>query len=102
MRLPPNNTNLGRVLRAMINAGPMTSREVRKAARLPVDTAVTARIRDLRKMGIDVAAWSIPHPKDEHKRIWLYRIVRMPRAIRRALNEERKRQRPRAGWGVAA
>lgn len=91
MNLPAKHTNTGRVLRAMIGAGPLTAGEIRKRAKLHPDTAVTARIRDLRKIGIDVPCMSEPHPTDEHKRVFRYQIARLPRKIREELNRESSR-----------
>lgn len=89
--LPGQHTNLGRVLRAMANAGPMTAGHIRRKAGLHPDTAVTARIRDLRKMGCVVPSVSQPHPTDEHKRVWYYQITYMPRVLRDELRRERER-----------
>lgn len=89
--LPGQHTNLGRVLRAMYRAGSLTAGGVRREAQLHPDTAVTARIRDLRKIGCDVFTYSLPHPTDEHKRVWFYRLQRTPRWVRDGLRRERER-----------
>ena len=47
MKLPMKDSNLGRVLRAMHNAGPMPAGAIRQQAGLAPDTAVTARIREI-------------------------------------------------------
>ena len=91
MNLPRNDTNTGRVLRAMINTGWLTAGDVRRRAKLSPDTEVTARIRDLRKIGVYVAGVSEPHPKDEHRRLWKYRIVQLPGWVRKELNRESQR-----------
>jgi len=91
------DTNLGRVLRVMHNAGPMSAGHIRRKAGLAPDTAVTARIRDLRKMGIDVPAYPTPHETDPHKQVWHYKIERMPQWVEDALKDEQERMR-----GVAA
>ncbi len=88
MKLPARDTNLGRVLRAMNSAGPLTAGEVRKRAGLAPDTAITARIRDLRKLGCVVLSYCEPHPTDPHKRLWRYKIVAMPKWMRRELGRE--------------
>jgi len=90
MKLPAKETNLGRVLRAMHGAGPMTSGGIRKKANLAPDTAVTARVRDLRNLGCTVACYNIP--QGDGKQLWLYRIDYMPRVIRDALYEEMSRR----------
>ena len=97
MNLPMQTTNLGKVLRAMHNAGPMSAGHIRRKAGLHPDTAVTARIRDLRKMGLDVPAYPTPHETDPHKRVWHYKIERMPRWVDDALRAEKRRM-----MGVAA
>jgi len=93
MKLPAKETNLGRVLRAMHGAGPMTSGGIRKKANLAPDTAVTARVRDLRKMGIGVTSFSTPHPISENKRLWYYKVTYLPKTIREALADEQSRER---------
>ena len=90
MILPAPDTNLGRVLRAMAYAGPMTSGGVRVKARLLPDTEVTARIRDLRKMGCVVSCYSVPTGR--RKQLWFYRMDYMPDAVRDALANEVKRE----------
>lgn len=88
MKLPGKDTNTGRVLRAMYGKDWLTAGEIRKAAGFHPDTAVTARIRDLRKIGIDVPCIHEAHPTDSHKQIYRYRIVRMPRRMLEELNRE--------------
>jgi len=90
MKLPAKETNLGRVLRAMHGAGPMTSGGIRKKANFSTDTEITARIRDIRKLGCTVACYNIP--QGDGKQLWLYRIDYMPRVIRDALYEEMSRR----------
>lgn len=89
--LPAKDTNLGRVLRTMEGTGWLTSGEVRKNAGLHPDTAVTARIRDLRKMGCVVPSASLPHPTKKYKRVWLYRLHWAPRWVRDGLRAEREK-----------
>jgi len=86
MTLPASTTNLGRALRAMHGAGPMTAGAIRRKANFSTDTEITARIRDIRKLGCTVACYNVP--QGDGKQIWLYRIDYMPRVIRDALNEE--------------
>lgn len=95
MKLPTKNGNTGKVLRAMHNAGPMTAGHIRRKAGLAPDTAVTARIRDLRKMGIDVSCHSRRELNDKH--VWYYRIERMPSWMEDELKAEKQR-----AYGVAA
>ena len=93
--LPMKDTNLGRVLRAMHNAAPMSAGHIRRKAGLAPDTAVTARIRDLRKMGIDVDCQG--RRELNEKTVWYYQIERMPQWVSDALREERKREQQVSG-----
>ena len=93
MNLPGKHTNLGRVLRAMQGGQHMTAGQVRRAAGLHPDTAVTARIRDLRKLGCEVYTYSFKHPSTEEKRVWKYWLRKMPAWMRRELRREASR-----GW----
>jgi len=86
MNLPSQNSNTGRTLRAMHGAGPMTAGAIRRKANMHPDTEITARIRDIRKLGCTVACYNVP--QGDGKQLWLYRIDYMPRVIRDALNEE--------------
>ena len=90
MTLPGKHSNTGRVLRAMYCSGPMTAGNIRRKAQFITDTEITARIRDIRKLGCSVACYNIP--QDDGKQLWLYRIYYMPRVIRDALNEEMSRR----------
>jgi len=94
-RLPLKDSNLGKVLRAMHNAAPMSAGHIRRKAGLAPDTAVTARIRDLRKMGIDVDCQG--RRELNEKTVWYYQIERMPQWVEDALKDEQERMR-----GVAA
>jgi len=94
-RLPLKDSNLGKVLRAMHNAAPMSAGHIRRKAGLDPDTAVTARIRDLRKMGIDVDCQG--RRELNEKTVWYYQIERMPQWVEDALKDEQERMR-----GVAA
>jgi glycerophosphoryl diester phosphodiesterase len=58
MNLPSSIKNLGRVLRAMHGAGPMTAGAIRRKANMHPDTEITARIRDIRKLGCIVDCYS--------------------------------------------
>jgi len=60
MTLPASTTNLGRALRAMHGAGSMTAGAIRRKANMHPDTEITARIRDIRKLGCIVACYNIP------------------------------------------
>lgn len=95
MNLPSKNTNLGRVLRAMHNAGPLTARHIRCRAGLAPDTAVTARIRDLRKIGVAVSCTSVN--QGNGKALWYYRIDHAPQWVIDGLKAEREQAQ-----GVAA
>ena len=86
MTLPASTTNLGRALRAMHGAGPMTAGAIRRKANFSTDTEITARIRDIRKLGCLADCYSVP--QGDGKQLWLYRIDYMPRVIRDALYEE--------------
>jgi hypothetical protein len=86
MNLPSKYSNTGRTLRAMHGAGPMTAGAIRRKAGFHPDTEITARIRDIRKLGCSVACYNVP--QGDGKQLWLYRIDYMPRVIRDALNEE--------------
>lgn len=88
--IPTPDTKLGSVLRAMAFSGPMTAGAIRRKARLAPDTAVTARIRDLRKMGCVVSCYSVP--QGDGKQLWVYRMDYMPRSVREALVMEMKRE----------
>jgi len=90
MNLPSQNSNTGRTLRAMHGAGPMTAGAIRRKANMHPDTEITARIRDIRKLGCLADCYSIP--QGDGKQLWLYRIDYMPRVIRDALNAEMSRR----------
>jgi len=90
MTLPASTTNLGRALRAMHGAGPMTAGAIRRKANMHPDTEITARIRDIRKLGCLADCYSVP--QGDGKQLWLYRIDYMPRVIRDALYEEMSRR----------
>jgi len=90
MTLPASTTNLGRALRAMHGAGPMTAGAIRRKANFSTDTEITARIRDIRKLGCLADCYSVP--QGDGKQLWLYRIDYMPRVIRDALYEEMSRR----------
>ena len=90
MNLPSKHSNTGRVLRAMYNAGPMSAGAIRRKANMHPDTEITARIRDIRKLGCIVDCYSVP--QGDGKQLWLYRIDYMPRVIRDALYEEMSRR----------
>lgn len=98
MKVPGKDTKLGRVLRAMYCAGPMTSGAVRRKARLPVDTAITARIRELRDSYHCTIPPAIRVQQADDKAIYKYHLKRVPIWIRKELNKELKEQ----GSGVAA
>ena len=51
MSLPSKHSNTGRVLRAMYCSGPMPAGNIRRKAQFSTDTEITARIRDIRKLG---------------------------------------------------
>jgi len=74
----------------MHGAGPMTAGAIRRKANMHPDTEITARIRDIRKLGCTVACYNVP--QGDGKQFWLYRIDYMPRVIRDALNEEMSRR----------
>jgi len=88
--LPAPDTKLGSVLRAMAFAGPMTAGGIRTKAKLAPDTAVTARIRDLRKMGCVVSCYNVP--QGDGKQLWYYRMDHMPSFVVDALTKEAKRR----------
>ena len=90
MNLPSQNSNTGRTLRAMHGAGPMTAGAIRRKANMHPDTEITARIRDIRKLGCLADCYSVP--QGDGKQLWLYRIDYMPRVIRDALNAEMSRR----------
>ena len=90
MNLPSQNSNTGRTLRAMHGAGPMTAGAIRRKANFSTDTEITARIRDIRKLGCLADCYSVPQGDGEQ--LWLYRIDYMPRVIRDALYEEMSRR----------
>ena len=90
MNLPSQNSNTGRTLRAMHGAGPTTAGAIRRKANMHPDTEITARIRDIRKLGCTVACYNVP--QGDGKQLWLYRIDYMPRVIRDALYEEMSRR----------
>lgn len=89
MKTPAANTNLGRVLRALYQGGHLTAGQVRVKAGLHPDTAVTARIRDLRKIGCEVYTYSFKHPVHDEKHVWKYWLRRVPVWMRRDLDKER-------------
>jgi hypothetical protein len=68
----------------------MSAGTIRRKANFSTDTEITARIRDIRKLGCIVACYSVP--QGDGKQLWLYRIDYMPRVIRDALYEEMSRR----------
>jgi hypothetical protein len=99
MRVPSKETKLGKVLRAMHKAGPMTAGEIRRKAGLASDTAVTARIRELRNDYHCEIPPAKPIKQLDGSTIYKYELKRVPVWIRVELNRERLN-----GWmsGVAA
>lgn len=99
MRVPSKETKLGKVLRAMHKAGPMTAGEIRRKAGLASDTAVTARIRELRNDYRCEIPPAKPVKQLDGSTIYKYELKRVPVWIRKELNRERL-----SGWmsGVAA
>lgn len=88
MKLPSKQSKLGKVLRAMQSRETLSAKAVRLKAKLPTDTAVTARIRDLRKLGCAVACWSVLQP--DRKRVWYYRLESMPGWVGEQLRAENR------------
>lgn len=89
MKCPAQNTKLGKVLRAMYRAGPMTAGEIRRKAGLPSDTAVTARIRELRnECGCDIPR-AEPIKQLDGSTIYKYELKRVPPLILLELDKER-------------
>lgn len=99
MRVPSKETKLGKVLRAMHKGGPMTAGEIRRKAGLASDTAVTARIRELRNDYHCDIPRAKPIKQLDGSTIYKYELKRVPVWIRKELNRERL-----SGWmsGVAA
>lgn len=89
MNLPSQHTKLGKVLRAMIDGGTMSAGQVRRRAKLAPDTAVTARIRDLRKMGLVVNCHGVRQL--DGKTVYFYRVVHIPRWVCQELKNEQAR-----------
>ena len=87
MKCPAQNTKLGKVLRAMNKAG------------LASDTAVTARIRELRNDYRCEIPPAKPVKQLDGSTIYKYELKLVPLMIRLELTKERRR-----GWvpGVAA
>ena len=87
MKCPAQNTKLGKVLRAM------------NKAVLASDTAVTARIRELRNDYRCEIPPAKPVKQLDGSTIYKYELKRVPLMIRLELTKERRR-----GWvpGVAA
>lgn len=98
MKLPKKHTNTGRVLRAMANAGPLTAGHIRRKAGLHPDTAVTARIRQLRDIHCVIPPAERIKQLDDSV-IYKYHLVDMPEWMKTELRRERKRE---MGMGVAA
>lgn len=88
--LPGQHTNLGRVLRAMHNAGPMTAGHIRRKAGLHPDTAVTARIRELRNINCIIPPAERIKQLDDSV-IYKYHLVDMPDWMKTELRRERER-----------
>ncbi|MBY5961918.1 hypothetical protein [Marinobacter nauticus] len=89
MKCPAQNTKLGKVLRAMHKAGPMTAGEIRRKAGLASDTAVTARIRELRNdYHCDIPP-AKPIKQLDGSTLYKYEMKRVPVWIRKELNKER-------------
>lgn len=89
MKLPSRHTKLGKVLRVMVGGGTMSAGQVRRRAKLAPDTAVTARIRDLRKMGLVVNCHGIRQL--DGKTVYFYRAVYVPKWVRQELQNEQVR-----------
>ena len=88
MKCPGQNTKLGKVLRAMNKAGPMTAGEIRRKAGLASDTAVTARIRELRNdYHCDIPP-AKPIKQLDGSTIYKYELKRVPVWIRLELDKE--------------
>ena len=88
MKCPAQNTKLGKVLRAMNKAGPMTAGEIRRKAGLASDTAVTARIRELRNdYHCDIPP-AKPIKQLDGSTIYKYELKRVPAWIRLELDKE--------------
>lgn len=89
MKCPAQNTKLGKVLRAMNKVGPMTAGEIRRKAGLASDTAVTARIRELRNdYHCDIPP-AKPIKQLDGSTIYKYELKRVPAWIGKELNRER-------------
>lgn len=93
MKLPSQHSKLGKVLRAMVGAGALTAGSIRRRAGLPVDTAITARVRELR----DYYGCTIP-PAERRKQLdgstlYLYRLEAVPYWMAQALANETERAR---------
>ena len=89
MKCPAKETKLGKVLRAMHKAGPMTAGEIRRKAGLASDTAVTARIRELRNDYHCEIPPAKPIKQLDGSTIYKYELKRVPVWIRKELNKER-------------
>ena len=93
MKLPGKHTNTGRVLRAMYGKGWLTAGEIRKAARMHPDTAVTARIRDLRHIpGVDLPPAEV-RKNAAGGRSYYYHIARLSPRVRAELKWWREVER---------
>lgn len=88
MNLPGQHTKLGKVLRAMHNAGHLTSEEIRKAAHLATGSAVTARIRQLRNDYNCEIPPAKPFKQLDDSVIYKYHLKSVPGWMRKALREE--------------
>jgi len=92
MNLPSSTKNLGRVLRAMHGAGPMTAGAIRRKANFSTDTEITARIRELR----DLYEFEIPPAQrvqqSNGKAVYVYHLVSVSHCMSLALNEEMSRR----------
>ena len=91
MKLPSRHGKLGRVLRAMIDSGPMTAGHIRIKAGLPADTAVTARIRELRDSYDCDIPLAYRFRQLDGSTIYLYHLRSVPVWMRAELRKERDR-----------
>lgn len=85
--IPSANSQNGKVLRLLIDGQSRSAVQVCDGIGAHPATAITARIRDLRKIGIEISCTTEPRPGQ--KKAFVYRITGCPGYIREALEQEK-------------
>lgn len=92
--IPSASSQNGKVLRLLIDGKPRSAVQVCAGIGVHPATAITARIRDLRKIGIEIACTTEPRPG--RKTAFVYRLTSCPGYIREAIEQEKFAKRQEA------